>query len=84
MSITLESDSIHDIKVHSNGIKRELDEIENLLKKLNRIHVKIKDRLYRIFDSNECVRFILEIEDENEEEEKTQEEKLNRIRELIN
>ena len=65
----LSSDSIHDIKAHSNGIIREIKEFENLLKKINRTNVKIKECLYKILDSNECIRFILDIEDENEEEE---------------
>ena len=66
---SLSSDLNHDICCHTRHIFHEIHEIEKQLTKLTKIHYKIKDRLYRIADSNDSVRFILDLTDDYEEEE---------------
>ena len=65
----LSSDSKHDICNHTRHIFNDIHEIEKQIKKLTEIHRKIKDHLYRIADSNDTVRFILDLTDDYEEEE---------------
>ena len=66
---SLSSDLNHDICCHTRHIFHEIHEIEKQLKKLTKIHYKIKTYIDQIAGSNDTVRVILDIEEENEEEE---------------